>query len=686
MNPRRFHPVLLSLLLLAFFGVSVAAAQSTERNPVRTAAAPATIVTDRLIVGLQSSARPLPEAQQTAVAELAARVDLPLRWLGDLGSDLVVLQLRTPVTADSLAAAIALLAADPGVAFVEPDRRRQRHLLPNDPLYAGQWYLQGVQPSAVRAEAAWDSSTGSSGVVVAVLDTGVRFDHPDLERATNGGRLLPGYDFVSGDRDGKFTTANDGDGRDPDASDPGDWVTTSEAALDIYDGNCDVQDSSSWHGTRVAGIIGARSNNAQGIAGVTWRPWILPVRVLGKCGGYDSDILAGMRWAAGLAVTSVPDNPYPARVMNLSLGSMDACPASYQMVINELLARGTVVVASAGNESGPIAAPANCAGVVAVVALRHSGTKVGFSSLGSGATLGAPGGNCVNVGANEPCLYSIDTTTNLGATAPGVNGYTDAFNINVGTSFSAPIVAGVAALMLSANPRLPSAELVQRLRSSSRPYPSVVGLPVCRVPSGPKDLQRSECVCTTAACGAGIADAPAALAEARRPLAVIAVPATVAAATNLMLDASASSASCGRSLQSYAWVVTATGSGGALLSGSQSSTASIRAPSAGTLQIQLTVTDDRGERDSTTATITATNATSETPVPVSAAACPTEISFGNPAVPNAPPQAVNTGGSTGGGGGGGGSFGWSSLLALFFGALLARRGFALSRRWPSLPR
>jgi len=661
-----------ALLAGALLSDGAEATATAERNPVRIARAPAALVSDRLIVGFHGPQGSRASEQQSAVAELADRVDLPLRWVGELGSQMAVLQLTMPATSDSMAAAMALLQADPEVAFVEPDRRRQRHLVPNDPLYAGQWYLKAAQTSAARAENAWDSSTGSAGVVVAVLDTGVRFDHPDLERATNGGRLLPGYDFVSADRDGKFTTANDGDGRDPDASDPGDWVTAGETALDIYDGKCEVDDRSSWHGTRVAGIVGARSNNAEGIAGLTWRPWILPVRVLGKCGGYDSDILAGMRWAAGLPVAGVPDNPYPARVMNLSLGSMDACTAAYQAVIDELRARGTVVVASAGNESGPIAAPANCAGVVAVVALRHTGTKVGFSSLGSGATIGAPGGNCVNVGANEPCLYSIDTTTNLGATVPGVNGYTDAFNINVGTSFSAPIVAGVAALMLSVNAKLPSSELIERLRSSSRPYPTVAGLPNCRVPTGPKDLQVAECVCTTAACGAGIVDAPSALAAARRPVAVIAVPSSVSAGATLTLDAAASSASCGRSVQSYAWVVTASGTGGALLSGSQGSAVSVRAPSAGSLQLQLTVTDDQGGRDTAIATITASSANSDTPAGVSGSACPLEISFQAP--PAAAPPSSSPGNTSGGGGGGGGAVGPAILL------LLAALGFAGRRR------
>src|SRR5205814_1250447 len=151
----------------------------------------------------------------------------------------------------------------------------------------------------------------------------------------------------------------------------GDWVTQAESTSGPLSG-CDVENSS-WHGTRVAGIIGAASDNSIGVTGVTWNPKILPIRVLGKCGGWDSDIIDGMSWAAGLHVPGVPDNPQAnwAKVENLSLGSTDPCTASYQTVMSQLTARGVIVVASAGNEAGPVDTPANCPGVVAVAGLRH---------------------------------------------------------------------------------------------------------------------------------------------------------------------------------------------------------------------------------------------------------------------------------------------------------------------------
>ena len=257
----------------------------------------------------------------------------------------------------------------------------------------GQWYLRapaGELQSAVNAEAAWDLATGSAGVVVAVIDTGVLADHLDL-----AGQVLPGYDMVS-----DVPSANDGNGRDADASDPGDWITAAEDSAPNGDfHNCGV-DSSSWHGTKIAGIIGAAANNGLGMAGTAWGVKILPVRVLGKCGGYDSDIQAGMRWAAGLNVPGVPANPNPARIVNLSLGGSGDCNAStgYPAVIAELQAAGTAVVAAAGNSAGhAVELPANCPGVIAVAGLRHVGSKVGFSDLGAAIAISAPAGNCVNI-------------------------------------------------------------------------------------------------------------------------------------------------------------------------------------------------------------------------------------------------------------------------------------------------
>ena len=648
------------------FALMLGIAAAAEHNPAAREPAGGGEVSGRVIVGWRGGA-----ADADRVAALATRARLPLGKATPIAPQIQVFAVEGVTDDRTLDAALATLRADPQVAFAEPDRRRYRHLTSNDPLFGAQWYLQSAQPSATAASTAWEPSaggnaTGSDGIVVAVLDTGIRFDHPDLLRAASAGRLLPGYDFVSADGGNSFKTANDGDGRDADPADPGDWVTAAESSADC------PQDDSSWHGTRVSGIIGARANNSTGLAGLTWRPWLLPVRVLGKCGGYDSDIIAGMRWAAGLSVGGVPANPYPARVVNLSLGGTGACSSAYQAAIDELVARGVVVVTSAGNESGAVAEPANCRGVVSVVALRHVGTKVGFSNLGALSTIGAPGGNCVNTGAGQPCLFSIDTTTNAGRTTPAADTYTDQFNYNVGTSFSAPIVAGITALMLSVNGNLTSAQVTARLREGATPYPPApAGVPLCREPAGPNDLQSSECACTAETCGAGMANAVGAVRAARRPIAAATLPASVAAGQNFTLQGGVSAASCGRSISAYSWRVVEAGTGGAIVSGANAAIVTALAPTAGTLRLRLTVTDDTGATDLTEVAVTATAASTSGPTSTGANACPAAInagggSGGGGTTPTPTPTPTPTTPASGGGGGGTPDFPWLGALALWF--------------------
>ncbi|WP_162910277.1 S8 family peptidase [Azohydromonas sediminis] len=440
--------------------------------------------------------------------------------------------LARDMPADVLA---ARLRADPLVAWAEVDERQriaQTTVAPDDPLYAdgqpapmpavGQWYLRaprGDARAAIDAPAAWALTQGADGIVVAVIDTGVRFDHPDLV-----GKLLPGYDFVS-----DVATANDGDGWDDDASDPGDWVTAAENSDrngDFYDCYRDPRNPtvpgpaiftpSSWHGTQVSGLIGAATNNALGMAGTGWNLKVLPVRALGKCGGYVSDIAAAIRWAAGLPVDGVPPNPNPARVINLSLGSANRCSDTYQRAIDEVRAIGAVVVAAAGNEGVAVNQPANCRGVIAVAGVRHVGTKVGYSNLGPEVALAAPAGNCVNLSGE--CLYPLLTTSNDGTTVPGDPTYTSAgADATFGTSFASPLVAATAGLMLSVQPQLRPSTVGDRLRASVRPFPFDPTLPTCTVPSGFDDVPQPECNCTTTTCGAGLLDAGAAVALALEP-------------------------------------------------------------------------------------------------------------------------------------------------------------------------
>jgi len=527
--------------LLALFLASLACNASVANAQ---AAGPSATPIARVIVQFKAGAprdkAGVPARDRGAV--VAKRLGLAVTSGAALSADAQVLT----VHGISARALVQQLRADPDVDYVVEDQRRKRHAVPDDPLYgsgvagngpaAGQWYLrapQGEARASIDAERAWSVTTGSASIVVAVLDTGMRFDHPDLLPVSAGGNVLAGYDMIS---DG--AVANDGDGRDADASDAGDFLT--EAELGQAGGpffECeDAPSDSSWHGTQVAGVIGAVTDNAYGMASVARAVRILPVRVLGKCGGFDSDIIAGMRWAAGLDVPGVPANANPARIINLSLGAEGGCSIAYRQVVADLNARGVVIVASAGNSVGHAAgAPANCNGVIAVAGLRHVGTKVGFSDLGPEIAISAPGGNCVNIEPGTPCLYPILTTSNSGATTPDAPTFTDSFDPTLGTSFAAPLVTGTVALMLSAQPAMTPVQVRVVLQATARPFPTSGGdngdgtpVPACAAPQFDavgQPVDQAQCYCTIDTCGAGMLDAGAAVAAAPAGLAAAVVPA-----------------------------------------------------------------------------------------------------------------------------------------------------------------
>jgi len=423
---------------------------------------------------------------------LAVEAGVPVVSVGSAGTALR-LDFAQPLTGEPLQAAMRRLRLHPDVASVTPNVRWQRQqstTTPNDPLFAQQWHLQAptVFASALNLPAAWALNTGTANApVVAVVDGGVRFDHPDLK-----GRLLSGHDFVS-----ELSFANDGNGRDVDASDPGDWVNRAESLTTAFDG-CEVSDST-WHGTAIAGQIAAATHNGLGVAGVSWGARVLPVRVAGKCGALLSDLLDGMRWAAGLPVEGAPVNPTPAKVINLSYGGSGACDDAYQQTMTDVAAAGALVVVAAGNASVPLTRPADCRDVLAVAAVRGDGAKASYASYGSNVALSVPGGSGVTGTADEGLL----TTLNSGRTVPLAHSY----QALAGSSFAAPLVAGTAALMWSVQPSLSAADVARLLKASVRPHTVRANLPTCNATA----TTQSVCNCTTATCGSGLLDAQLAL-------------------------------------------------------------------------------------------------------------------------------------------------------------------------------
>ena len=520
------------------------------------------------------------------VARLAKEAGVDLAGAGEAGNA-HLLRFDRPLRGQALDRAVRRLRLHPEVAWVEPDVLVPRQQLapgaPNDTLYGLQWHLQPSDSltniSAMNLPAAWSVRNGSP-VVVAVVDSGVRFDHPDL-----AGRLLPGYDLVS-----ELSVANDGDGRDANASDPGDWVSASEAGQGVFQ-TCEAVPSA-WHGTFIAGQIAAASNNAAGVVGLNWGASVLPVRVSGKCGALVSDLLDGLRWAAGLPVAGVPANPTPAKVINLSFGGSEPCSQAYQNTIDEVTAAGALVVVAAGNglpQGNPaLTRPADCQRVMAVGAVRRDGAKASYSNFGAQLALVAPGGST----DSSPNNFLV-STDNSGTTTPTVNSY----GYKQGTSFSAPQAAGVASLMLGVNPALNPAQLIERMQLGARAHASDASRNTCSA------TNPGVCNCTTATCGAGLLDAERSIQLAAGPAAVIVPLGQVEPGSVVALDGRPSVAIPGSTIVSHQWQQTE-GSPVAL-TGASASLAGATLASAGTYAFRLTVVDDLGRTGADTVQVVA---------------------------------------------------------------------------------
>jgi serine protease len=553
---------------LALFGASARALAADDDAPVRglvvqlrDAPAHGALVRDgaraqRLSAAAQSAT--LADAERARWHGVLARVPaLRLASQAARGASARVLRFEQPLSRAQAQALAQQLAAQPEVAWAVP-RTRERRLQanpPNDPLFPGfgqQWWLQPNGGSdglpidqRLRGvpgfQTAWTQlGTGSAAGVVAVLDSGIT-PHPEL-----AGRVLPGYDLVS-----DSTFSNDGDGRDADPADPGDWVDATDLQRSDYRELACETESSSWHGTAIAGMLSALTNNGQGPAGMNWAASVVPVRVAAKCGADVDDIVDGLRWAAGLEVCRrsdddgtcldmAPRNPNPVRVINLSFGGSGSCDP-YQGTIDELKALGVVIVAAAGNEHAQPARPAKCPGVVGVVSVNRDGFKSNYSNFGSELTasgIATVGGDDADGRWTSMADSGLLTLGNSGLTAPGQP--TD--NARYwGTSFSTPLVAGALGLMLSLNPQLTHDQLVAGLRASARPHvtSTLAGVAACSA------ANPGRCLCTEQTCGKGLLDVEQAMRYALNPAAYVA-PARTPALVNAADLAAAAAAGADR--------------------------------------------------------------------------------------------------------------------------------------------
>lgn len=402
----------------------------------------------------------------------------PLVFVRAMSLECFVFRFTVPLGWSQVQAIADRLKQSANVEWVEPDAQADHLLVPNDTSAPLQWNLMSptTYPGSANLYPAWNITTGSAATVVAVVDTGIR---PSTEFYS---RVVAGYDFISDP-----TTANDGDGdgRDADPLDPGNWNLAGECGVDSK------QKDSNWHGNHVTGIIAATGNNALQIAGMNWQTRILPVRVLGKCGGNRSDIIDGMLWAAGITVPGVPANLNPAKVINMSLGgsSPGGCGASaYQDAINQIKARGVLIVVAAGNSNDEAAnfVPASCNGVMTVGAVGPAGYRASYSNYSQDykVDISAPGGD---MGATYGSAGGIYSTVNTGKTVPET---TTTIAPYQGTSMAAPHVAGIASLAWARDSLIAPEMLALAILYASRSFPS-----------------DSQCTKSYPLCGVGIVDA-----------------------------------------------------------------------------------------------------------------------------------------------------------------------------------
>lgn len=572
----------------------------------------------------------------------------PDSYLVEMQSLPVLGSLQTPQ------AISAALNAMPGVRFASPDLQLKRTAVPapNDGAYAANQasYMHAGAYASLRMQDVWEQTRGSSNVVIAVLDSGVLFENTELK-----GRLLPGYDFVSQVTPPTGTTesgtvfdsgSNDGDGRDPDPSDPGDAPPPGFSCPD-------TSTTSSWHGTAVASVAAAQSNNGQFLAGMDWNAKVLPVRVSGRCGiASSADIVDAFYWAtgSGRVDSAIGVNPNPADVINLSFatdtplgGGGCAVNDMVAVAIADARARNVSVVVSAGNNSGgAVQYPANCAGTIAAGAAEQDGQLATYTAKGAGTgylTLHAPGN------ANGDYLGA----SNTGLSTPNANGTTAP--LFRGTSFSAPMVAGAVSLLKAVRPSLTPSQIDDLLRNNALAYP-----PNADFTNGVFGFSRRNCTAT--ACGAGLLNPLDTLAAVRAlpnplPVANVQQSAAVGSDGSFVLDGGLSTNSAGGSDNlSFSWQQVY--GNPVVLAGATTSALQAQSGMAGNIaEFALTVTDTATNRSNTSVVRLANASVNERTF------APSGSSAGGGSVAPAPV-------ATTGGGGGGGALGLFGLAGLFF--------------------
>lgn len=473
---------------------------------------------DRFIVRYRdgSTERADSRAANQAVAAAMSRftsagtkrsVPTSARVVRRMSSGSTVFRLSRKLDASDAKAFMAQVAADAAVLHVEPDlmmhavrdTRAAAAAPPDDPLYVDyQWDFSDPTGGA-NLPGVWNSFPGidGSGVTVAVIDTGITA-HEDLDTSL----AADGYDFISD----RFVSGRETDDRVPGGWDRGDWTDAEPWQSQCTDGS-NPPESSSWHGTNVAGVIGEITDNGVGFAGAAPGVKVLPIRALGHCGGYTSDIADAIEWASGGHVDGVPDNTHPAKVINMSLGGGGACSLDgvTSAAVADAIGRGTTIVVAAGNADDDAAnyTPASCPGVVTVGATGVTGRRAFYSNFGSTVTLAAPGGGIYNNdssgGVQANPLGFIWSAYNVGKTTPvTVEDGGSSYAGMAGTSQATPHVAATVALMLDAVARagdaMPSvAQVKSMLAASTRPFPVTPDVPVG---SGILDAQAAVAVAT----------------------------------------------------------------------------------------------------------------------------------------------------------------------------------------------